>query len=117
MFTIEISEIQHLRQHSNAKIGEVLYLLEDAYHTIADALSQSIEADGRAVSGVVIDNEFIPFVVTAYASANTAIQPHIIEIDGVMYNAEYAVRVLACYLASVEFVRFAERVIRLEEIG
>jgi hypothetical protein len=39
--------------------------------------------------------------------------PHMVEIEGTIYNADYAIRVLACYLNSVEFMHLQERVIKI----
>lgn len=112
MFTNNIQEIAHVRQFSNAHISDVLHLLEDAYYTLAHGISLALEAEHN-LTGYIIDNEWTEFEITIIPSPNTAIMPHMVQIDGTIYNADYAVRVLACYLSSVEFMHLQERVIKI----
>jgi hypothetical protein len=112
MFTTNIQEIAHIRQFSNAPITDVLHLLEDAYYTLAHGISLALEAECN-LTGTVIDNEWTEFEITIIPSANVAIMPHMVEIEGTIYNVDYAVRVLACYLNSVEFMRLQERVVKI----
>ena len=108
MFTTSISEIQYVRTQSNAVIRDVLHLLESSYATLAHGISNALEAEGN-ITGYIEDNHANEFVITIIPSPNTAIMPHCVEIEGIIYTADYAIRVLACCLADIEFVRITER--------
>ena len=116
MFTIELQEIAHVHQHSNAHISDVLHLLETSYYTLLDAISQALEIES-SLTGMVCDNEWTEFEITVYPSGNTAIMPHMVEIDGTIYNADYAVRVLACYMSSYDHMQLRNRVVSLSEVS
>lgn len=112
MYQLTITEIEHVAKNSNAHISDVLHLLDTAYWTIKDGIAQSLES-GQPFTGTLTDNEWNDFDVTIIAYPNPEIMPHIILIDGIAYNCEYGLRVLACYLSSVEYVQLAERVVKV----
>lgn len=106
---INLSEIQYLQNTIDASLDDIQYLVDCAVETITEALLIARESASYEATGFITDNEWNTLELTAIYSPNSEIMPHLIIFDNMTYNAEFAVRVLASYLYSIELQQLQER--------
>lgn len=103
-YQLTTQEIEYVALNSNVYASDWLRLLDIAINTIAEGIFIAGKQKGFAET-MICDDEWNEFPLAIIASKNTKVMPHMVEIDGEFYNADYAVRVLATYIASVNHVR------------
>lgn len=107
---ILLSEIAYVASQSNADAIDWLRLIDTAINTITEGILIAGQ-NGNFAETMICDDEWNEFPLAIIASSNTDIIPHLVEIDGEIYNADFAVRVLACYIASSDHVRETQEIL------